>query len=58
MARVTFVDCIQSVWGAIDSAKEGKEKGYRLVIRNGVAHAGSNCHIIWHAAAGYYQASQ
>lgn len=33
MARVTFVDCIQSVWGAIDSAKEGKEKGYRLVIR-------------------------
>ena len=33
MAQVTFVDCIISLWGAIDSVKEGKENGYRVVVR-------------------------
>ena len=33
MARCTFVDGIVSVWGALDSAKDGKENGCRLVAR-------------------------
>ena len=33
MAQVTFVDGVESLWGAIDSVKEGKENGYRLVVR-------------------------
>ena len=33
MAQVTFVNGIESVWGALDSVKEGKENGYRLVVR-------------------------
>ena len=33
MAKVTFADCIKSLWGAIDSVKEGKENGYRVVVR-------------------------
>lgn len=33
MARCTFVDGIVSVHGAIDSVKEGKQNGYRLVVR-------------------------
>lgn len=33
MAKVTFVDGIISLWGAIDSVKEGKENGYRVVVR-------------------------
>lgn len=33
MARCTFMDGINSLWGALDSAKEGKENGYRLVVR-------------------------
>ena len=33
MAQVTFVNGIESVWGALDSVKEGKEKGYRVVVR-------------------------
>ena len=33
MARCTFADGIENVWGAIDSVKEGKQNGYRLVVR-------------------------
>lgn len=33
MARCTFVDGIKSVWGAIDSVKEGQENRRRLVVR-------------------------
>ena len=33
MAQVTFADGFEAVWGAIDSVKEGKENGYRLVVR-------------------------
>ena len=33
MARCTFITGIDSVWGAIDSVKEGNENGYRLVVR-------------------------
>ena len=33
MAQVTFVNGIESVWGALDSVKEGKENGYRVVVR-------------------------
>ena len=33
MAQVTFSDGIESLWGAIDQAKEGKKNGYRVVAR-------------------------
>ena len=33
MARCTFADGIETVWGAIDSAKEGKRNGFRIVVR-------------------------
>ena len=33
MAQVTFVNGIESVWGALNSVKEGKENGYRVVVR-------------------------
>ena len=33
MAQVTFAKGIESVWGAIDSVKEGKRNGYRQVVR-------------------------
>jgi len=33
MANVTFTDGIKSLWGAIDSVKDGKQNGYRLVVR-------------------------
>ena len=33
MAKCTFVDGIVSVWGAIDSVKEGQENRRRLVVR-------------------------
>ena len=33
MAQVTFVNGIESVWGAIDSVKAGKRNGYRVVVR-------------------------
>ena len=33
MARCTFIDGIKSLWGALDSAKDGKENGFRLVVR-------------------------
>ena len=33
MARCTFVDGIKTVWGAIDSVKEGQENRRRLVVR-------------------------
>ena len=33
MAQVTFSEGIESVWGAIDSPKEGKQNGYRLIVR-------------------------
>lgn len=33
MAQVTFIDGIVSVWGAIDSVKQGKQNGYRIVVR-------------------------
>lgn len=33
MAQVTFTNGIESVWGAIDSVKEGKKNGYRIVVR-------------------------
>ena len=33
MAQVTFSEGIDSVWGAIDSPKEGKQNGYRLIVR-------------------------
>ena len=33
MAQVTFTDGFESVWGAIDSAKEGQENRRRLVVR-------------------------
>ena len=33
MAQVTFADGIESVWGAIDSVKEGQENRRRLVVR-------------------------
>ena len=33
MAQVTFVNGIEAVWGAIDSGKEGKRNGYRMVVR-------------------------
>ncbi|MBO4666414.1 MAG: hypothetical protein J5612_06025 [Paludibacteraceae bacterium] len=33
MARCTFADGIVSVWGAIDSVKEGQENRRRLVVR-------------------------
>ena len=33
MAQVTFADGIESLWGAIDSVKEGKKNGYRVVVR-------------------------
>ena len=33
MARVTFANGIESIWGAIDSVKNGRMNGYRVVIR-------------------------
>ena len=33
MAKVTFSDGIASMWGAIDSAKEGQKNRRRLVVR-------------------------
>ena len=33
MAKCTFADGIVSVWGAIDSVKEGQENRRRLVVR-------------------------
>ncbi len=33
MAQVTFTNGIKSLWGAIDSVKDGKQNGYRLVVR-------------------------
>lgn len=33
MAQVTFIDEIESLWGAIDSVKQGKKNGYRVVVR-------------------------
>lgn len=33
MALVTFANGIESIWGAIDSVKDGKRNGYRLVVR-------------------------
>ena len=33
MAKVTFTNGIVSVWGAIDSVKEGQENRRRLVVR-------------------------
>lgn len=33
MAQVTFTNGIESVWGAIDSVKEGQENRRRLVVR-------------------------
>lgn len=33
MAQCTFADGIQSIWGAIDSVKDGKQNGCRLVVR-------------------------
>ena len=33
MAQVIFSNGIESVWGAIDSVKEGKRNGYRVVAR-------------------------
>ncbi|MBQ7631344.1 MAG: hypothetical protein IJS82_01095 [Paludibacteraceae bacterium] len=33
MAQCTFTNGIETIWGAIDSVKEGKEKGYRIVVR-------------------------
>lgn len=33
MAQVTLTDGIESLWGAIDSVKEGKQNGYRVVVR-------------------------
>ena len=33
MALITFANGIDTVWGAIDSVKEGKRNGYRQVVR-------------------------
>ena len=33
MAQITFTNGIASMWGAIDSVKEGKKNGYRVVVR-------------------------
>ena len=33
MAQCTFTNGITSVWGAIDSVKDGKVNGYRIVVR-------------------------
>ena len=33
MAQCTFVDGIESLWGAIDSVQDGKRNGYRIVVR-------------------------
>ena len=33
MAQVTFVNGFESIWGALDSVKEGKRNGYRVVAR-------------------------
>ena len=33
MAQIAFADGIESVHGAIDSVKEGKKNGYRVVVR-------------------------
>ena len=33
MARCTFITGIETVFGAIDSVKEGKQNGYRVVVR-------------------------
>ncbi len=33
MAQVTFTEGIESLWGAIDSVKEGKQNGFRIVVR-------------------------
>jgi len=33
MAQVTFIDEIESLWGAIDSVRQGKKNGYRVVVR-------------------------
>ena len=33
MARCTFTDGVVSIWGAIDSVKDGKQNGYRIVVR-------------------------
>ena len=33
MAQVTFTEGIETLWGAIDSAKEGKRNRRRLVVR-------------------------
>ena len=42
MAKATFVNGIESIWGAIDSAKEGKRNGYRLVVRRHEYGEGKN----------------
>ena len=33
MAQVTFTDGIASLWGTLDSVKDGKRNGYRIVVR-------------------------
>ena len=33
MAQCTFINGISSIWGAIDSVQDGKNNGYRLVVR-------------------------
>lgn len=33
MAQCTFINGIESIWGAIDSVKDGKENGYRVIVR-------------------------
>jgi len=33
MAKVTFINGIESIWGAIDSVKDGQAKRARLVVR-------------------------
>ena len=56
MAKVTFSDGIASMWGAIDSAKEGQKNRRRLVIRRhnfGPKTINQNCER-WHQLFYYH----